>query len=166
MSLKYFLVYLGANTQQGGVANTPLVCLPMASRGHRLTSVCLQSAETSILLPNNQRQHRTSHARKDVLPLRICANYCAPCPQPAGTSCSSRTRPPPRAVPTPAATPLTITRTTIRVTARTITRMITSNLRWRRAETVQGTKSSAAPSSLPSLVSLLFFLITLKLRVE
>ena len=35
--------------------------------------------ETGILLPNNQRQHRTSHAAKDVLPLRICANYCAPC---------------------------------------------------------------------------------------
>ena len=38
-----------------------------------------QKAETGILLPNNQRQHRTSHAPKDVLPLRICANYCAPC---------------------------------------------------------------------------------------
>jgi len=35
--------------------------------------------ETGILLPNNQRQHRTSHAPKDVLPLGICANYCAPC---------------------------------------------------------------------------------------
>jgi len=34
--------------------------------------------ETGIVLPNNQRQHRTSHAPKDVLPLRICANYCAP----------------------------------------------------------------------------------------
>ena len=32
-----------------------------------------------ILLQNNQRQHRTSHAPKDVLPLRICASYCAPC---------------------------------------------------------------------------------------
>jgi len=29
-------------------------------------------AETGILLPNNQRQHRTSHAPKDVLPLRVC----------------------------------------------------------------------------------------------
>ena len=29
--------------------------------------------ETGILLPNNQRQHRTSHAPKDVLPLRIWA---------------------------------------------------------------------------------------------
>jgi len=28
--------------------------------------------ETGILLPNNQRQHRTSHAPKDVLPLRTC----------------------------------------------------------------------------------------------
>jgi hypothetical protein len=26
--------------------------------------------ETVVLLPNNQRQHRTSHASKDVLPLR------------------------------------------------------------------------------------------------
>ena len=33
--------------------------------------------ETGILLPNNQqRQHRTSHAPKDVLSLRTCANYC------------------------------------------------------------------------------------------
>ena len=30
--------------------------------------------ETGILLPNNQRQHRTSHAPKDVLSLRICAD--------------------------------------------------------------------------------------------
>ena len=35
--------------------------------------------ETGTLMPNNQRQHRISHAPKDVLPLRICANYCAPC---------------------------------------------------------------------------------------
>ena len=35
-------------------------------------------AETGILLLNNQRQHRTSHAPKDVLPLRICTNYRAP----------------------------------------------------------------------------------------
>jgi len=27
--------------------------------------------ETGILLPDNQRQHRTSHAPKDVLPLRM-----------------------------------------------------------------------------------------------
>ena len=44
--------------------------------------------ETDILLPNNQRQHRTSHAPKDVLPLRIWANYCAPCQ----VSQQSRTR--------------------------------------------------------------------------
>ena len=42
-----------------------------ASRGE-------QVRETGILLPNNQRQHRISHAPKDVPPLRICANYCAP----------------------------------------------------------------------------------------
>ena len=35
--------------------------------------------EAGVLLPNNQRQHRTSHAPENVLPLRICANYCAPC---------------------------------------------------------------------------------------
>jgi len=41
---------------------------------------CTQpNRETGILLPNNQRQHRTRHAPKDVMPLRICANYCAPC---------------------------------------------------------------------------------------
>ena len=28
--------------------------------------------ESGMLLPDNQRQHRTSHALKDVLPLRIC----------------------------------------------------------------------------------------------
>jgi hypothetical protein len=38
-----------------------------------------EARETGILLPNNQRQHRTSHAPKNVLPLRICAKYCAPC---------------------------------------------------------------------------------------
>ena len=31
-------------------------------------------------MQNNQRQHRISHAPKDVLPRRICANYCAPSP--------------------------------------------------------------------------------------
>jgi hypothetical protein len=35
------------------------------------------AGEIGILLPNNQRQHRTSHAPKDLLPLRICANYCS-----------------------------------------------------------------------------------------
>ena len=34
-----------------------------------------RGTETGILLPHNQRHHRTSHAPKDVLPLRICANY-------------------------------------------------------------------------------------------
>ena len=34
--------------------------------------------EIDILLPNNQRQYCTSHALKDVLPLRICANHCVP----------------------------------------------------------------------------------------
>ena len=33
------------------------------------------SRET-VSLPNN---HRTAHAPKDMLPLRICASYCAPC---------------------------------------------------------------------------------------
>ena len=40
------------------------------------------SLDTGTLLPNNQRQHHTSHAPKDVLPLRICANHCLPCQQP------------------------------------------------------------------------------------
>jgi len=48
------------------------------------------NTETGISLPNNQRQHRTSHAPKDVLPLRICANYCAPCQVPAHTCAEMR----------------------------------------------------------------------------
>ena len=38
-----------------------------------------EERETGILLLNNQRQHRTSHAQTDVPPLRIRASYCAPC---------------------------------------------------------------------------------------
>ena len=45
-----------------------------------------------MLLPNNQRQHRTSHAPKDVLPLRICANYCAPCHEQARRSRATQPR--------------------------------------------------------------------------
>jgi len=30
-------------------------------------------------IASKQRQHRTSHAPKDELPSRICADYCAPC---------------------------------------------------------------------------------------
>ena len=37
----------------------------------------IRSRKNGILLPNNQRQHRTSHAPEDVLPLRIYADYCA-----------------------------------------------------------------------------------------
>ena len=40
-------------------------------------SYTLHNRETGIFLPKTQRQHRTSHAPKDVLPPRICANYCA-----------------------------------------------------------------------------------------
>ena len=47
-----------------------------------------------ILLPNNQRQHSTSHAPKDMLPLRICADYCAPC-QPLLRAFSGWIRSPP-----------------------------------------------------------------------
>ena len=36
-------------------------------------------SKTDVVLPNNRRQHRTSHAPNDVLPLRICANYCVSC---------------------------------------------------------------------------------------
>ena len=31
-----------------------------------------ESAEIGILLPINQRQHRTSHIQKDVLPYALC----------------------------------------------------------------------------------------------
>ena len=50
--------------------------------------------ENGNLMPNNQRQHRTSHAPKDVLPLRICANYCASC-QPLLRAFSGWVRSPP-----------------------------------------------------------------------
>ena len=36
-----------------------------------------EDRETGILLPSNQRQHRTSHAPKNVVPVHICAYYCA-----------------------------------------------------------------------------------------
>jgi len=49
----------------------------------------LWGRETGIFLPNNQRHHRTPHAPKDVLPLRICADYCAPC-QPSKLTESKR----------------------------------------------------------------------------
>ena len=65
-----------------------------ASR-HRRTRSCRNRAsapirshparETGVLSPNNQRQHRTSHAPKDVLHLRICANYLRACGR-GGTS--------------------------------------------------------------------------------
>ena len=29
-------------------------------------------SEIGVLLPNNQRQHRTLHAQKDVLPYALC----------------------------------------------------------------------------------------------
>ena len=35
--------------------------------------------EAGIVLPNNLRQQGFSHAPKDVLPLRMLANYCAQC---------------------------------------------------------------------------------------
>ena len=52
--------------------------------------------QTGISLPNSQRQHRTSHAPKDVLPLRKCVNYCAPC-QPLVRDFSGWIRSPPPA---------------------------------------------------------------------
>ena len=45
----------------------------------RRLDLALITRETGILLPNNQRLHRTPHAPQDVLPLCICAYYCAPC---------------------------------------------------------------------------------------
>jgi len=38
----------------------------------------LEVLKISILLPNHQRQHRTVHVLKDVLPSTHCARYCAP----------------------------------------------------------------------------------------
>ena len=31
-----------------------------------------KQSESGILLPNNQRQHRTLHTQKDVLPYALC----------------------------------------------------------------------------------------------
>ena len=64
----------------GGVQPTRLQA--ELSQGRPLSrglATCMLVRETGILLPNNQRQNRTSHALKDVLPLRTCANDCAPC---------------------------------------------------------------------------------------
>ena len=33
---------------------------------------CLEDEEIGILLPNNQRQHRTLHIQKGVLPYALC----------------------------------------------------------------------------------------------
>ena len=48
--------------------------------------------ENGISLPNNQRRHRTSHAPKDVLPLRIYVNFCAPCLPPQDDVCAALKR--------------------------------------------------------------------------
>ena len=50
--------------------------------------------EIGMLLPNNQRQHRTLHIQKDVLPYPLCASYCAPC-QPRLPAFSGWIRSPP-----------------------------------------------------------------------
>ena len=56
---------------------------PPRHRKHLLPRQVIRSnfilLENGIVLPNNQRKHRTSRAPKDVLPSHICANYCAPC---------------------------------------------------------------------------------------
>ena len=68
---------------------------------------CLQRLE--LLLPNNQRQHRTLHVRKDVLPYVLCYMLCPVSAAlasifrmyPISTSCKTncrRTRNRPRAV--------------------------------------------------------------------
>ena len=66
----------------------PYVVCPSVRVSHVLrrqpTSVAPPPSEIGILLPNNHRQHRTSHALKDVLPLRICANYAPPTPPSKG----------------------------------------------------------------------------------
>ena len=46
---------------------------PTAVRSELAVPAWCDRSESGILLPNNQLQHRTSHAPKDVLPLRICA---------------------------------------------------------------------------------------------
>ena len=44
-----------------------------------LVPPALSQRETGISLPNNQRQHRTSHSPEDVLPLRICVLRACRC---------------------------------------------------------------------------------------
>ena len=36
----------------------------------------VEEGETGVLLPNNQRQHRTLHIQKDVLPYALCSLLC------------------------------------------------------------------------------------------
>ena len=60
----------------------------------KCTCVALGYRETGIVLSNNQRQHRTSRAPQDVLPLLLCANYCTLC-QPLVRAFSGWIRSPP-----------------------------------------------------------------------
>jgi len=46
--------------------------LPATLRSRPKWPINSANREIGILLPNNQRQHRTLHIQKDVLPLRIC----------------------------------------------------------------------------------------------
>jgi len=42
----------------------------------RVTSLRQRPGDIRILLPNNPRQHRTSHLQKDVLPYALCWGLC------------------------------------------------------------------------------------------
>ena len=78
-----------------GVGGCGIGKCTLKNAGERVGSWFL--TETGILLPTNQHQHRSSHAPKDVLPLRICASYCAPC-QPLLRAFSGWIRSPPLTV--------------------------------------------------------------------
>jgi len=65
----------------GGIVSLSTVCLRWAPSHtplrHCRAVVSLavnpeRSGEIGILLPNNQRQHRTLHIQKDVLPSALC----------------------------------------------------------------------------------------------
>jgi hypothetical protein len=63
-------------------------------------SLVYRAKEAGISLPKNQRQHRTSHIQKDVMPY-TCTNFagfCAPC-QPLWRTFPGWIRPPPPSLP-------------------------------------------------------------------
>ena len=64
---------------------------------HERDTPLLLLSRNWYLLPNNQHQHRTSHAPNKVLPLRLCANYPAAC-QPLLRAFSGWIRSPPPSI--------------------------------------------------------------------